>query len=293
MKLGIQIGAFAWGGGPARLAENLITLVRTADDAGFDLIGFPDHVWQGEWMGGFEQPMLESFISLGAIAVSTRRARLAPMVLGAHFRHPAIIAKGITTLDVLSSGRAMLGIGAGWFEEEARGLGVPFPPLAERFALLEDALQLCLGMWRGERGDEKPFVGTHVQAERLINSPQSLARPHPPILIGGGGEQVTLRLVARYADACNLYPTPDLPHKLDVLRRHCEAEGRDYDAIEKTCSYHFNVGNEGEKGGELIDGLQGLADQGIETVIGIIHGADPTRTVEIVGEEVMSVAADL
>jgi F420-dependent oxidoreductase-like protein len=293
MKLGIQIGAFAWAGGPARLAENLITLVRTADDAGFDLIGFPDHVWQGEWMGGVEQPMLELFASFGAIAVSTRRARLAPMVLGAHFRHPAIIAKGITTLDILSGGRAMLGIGAGWYEEEARGLGIPYPSVGERFELLEDAVQLCLGMWRGERGEEAPFRGRHVQAERLINSPQSLARPHPPILIGGGGEQVTLRLVARYADACNLYPTPELPHKLDVLRRHCEAEGRDYDAIEKTVSHHFAVGEQGEKVGELIEGLRGLAGHGIETVIGIVHGADPARTVAIVGEQVMPAVADL
>jgi F420-dependent oxidoreductase-like protein len=293
VKLGIQIAEFAWSGGAERTAQTLTDLVRTAEDVGIDLIGFPDHVWQGQHMGGPERPMLEAFTALGAIAVSTRRARLVPLVLGAHFRHPAIIAKAITTLDVLSGGRAMLGIGAGWYEEEARGLGLPFPPLAERFALLDDALQFCLRMWSGERGDEQPFTGTHVQAERLLNSPQSLTRPHPPIMIGGGGEQKTLRLVARYADACNLFPLPDLPHKLDVLRQHCEDEGRDYNAIEKTCSYHFAVGNDGEKAGELIEGLRGLASQGIQTVIGIVAGPDPVRTVTILGEEVIPAVADV
>jgi F420-dependent oxidoreductase-like protein len=293
MKLGIQVATFAWDGSPARTGETLTALVQTAEEAGFDLIGVADHLWQSHWTGGVEQPSLESFTTLGAIAASTRRARLVPMVLGVHFRHPAIVAKAITTLDVLSGGRAMLGIGAGWYEEEARGLGIPFPPPAERLERLDDALRFCLGMWAGERGDEKPFIGKHVQAERLLNSPQSLARPHPPILIGGGGERVTLRLVARYADACNLYPTPDLPHKLDVLRQHCEVEGRDFDAIEKTVSYHFAVGDRGEMVGELIEGLRGLAAQGIQTATGIVHGTDPVRTVSIVGERVIPAVADL
>ena len=153
------------------------------------------------------------------------------MVTGALYRQPGILAKIVTTLDVLSGGRAWLGIGAGWNEEESRGLGVPFPPVKERFERLEETLQICLQMWSG---DETPYQGKHYQLERPLNSPQSLSRPHPGILIGGGGEKKTLRLVAKYADACNLFPTPELAHKLDVLRGHCEAVGRDYDEIEKT-----------------------------------------------------------
>jgi F420-dependent oxidoreductase-like protein len=239
-----------------------------------------------------EQPVLECFTALGAIAATTRSARLVPLVAGVHFRQPALLAKSMTTLDVLSGGRAMLGIGAGWYEEEARGLGFPFPPLAERFEMLEEAIQICLRMWHGERGDERPFVGEHYQLERPLNVPQSLSRPHPSVLIGGSGEQKTLRLVARYGDACNLYPGLQLSHKLEVLRRHCEAEGRDYDAIEKTGMYHFRLGDGGSTTSELVTELRDLAAQGIQTVIGIVAGPDPVRTVEIVGREVIPAVAD-
>src|SRR3954467_65519 len=159
------------------MAETLVGIARTADDAGFDVIGAADHLWQGAHMGGPEQPELECFTTLAVVAAHTRHCRLVPLVAGVHFRQPALLAKTITTLDVLSGGRAMLGIGAGWYEEEARGLGIPYPPLAERFELLDDAVQFCLRMWSGERGDEQPFTGTHVRAERLLNSPQSLTRP--------------------------------------------------------------------------------------------------------------------
>ena len=221
MKLGVQVADYAWEGEPSKMAETLAAIARTADDAGFDVIGVADHLWQGAHLGGPEQPELECFTTLSVVAANTRHCRLVPLVAGVHFRHPALLAKMITTLDVLSGGRAMLGIGAGWYEEEARGLGFPFPPLGERFEMLEEAIQICLRMWQGGRGDERPFTGKHYQLERPLNVPQSLSRPHPPILIGGSGERKTLRLVARYADACNLYPTPDLPAKLDVLRRHC------------------------------------------------------------------------
>ncbi len=292
MKLGVQIADFAWAGGPAGMADTLAGIARTADDLGFDVIGVADHLWQGVHMGGPEQPELECFTTLGVVAANTRRCRLVPLVAGVHFRPPAVLAKTITTLDVLSGGRAMLGIGAGWYEEEARGLGIPFPPLAARFEMLEETLQICLRLWSGERGDERPFAGKHFQLERPLNAPQSLSRPHPPILIGGGGEQKTLRFVARYADACNLYPTPDLPQKLDVLRRHCEDEGRDYAAIEKTCMLHFDVGENGTKTGEQIESLRRLADLGIQTAIGIVAGATPVRTLEIIGQEVRPAVAD-
>jgi F420-dependent oxidoreductase-like protein len=292
VKLGVQIADYAWDGGPAGMGEMLATIARTADDAGFDVIGVADHLWQGAHLGGPEQPELECFTTLGIVSANTRRCRLVPLVAGVHFRQPAMLAKIITTLDVLSGGRAMLGIGAGWYEEEARGLGIPFPPLAVRFEMLEEAIQICLRMWQGDQGDERPFTGKHYHLDRPLNAPQSLARPHPPILIGGGGERKTLRLVARYGDACNLYPTPDLPAKLDALRRHCEAEGRDYDAIEKTCMVHFAIDGGDAKTRELIGELHGLGGLGIETVIGILSRVNPIASLETIRREVIPVIAD-
>jgi F420-dependent oxidoreductase-like protein len=292
MKFGLQIADYAWEGGPSSMAETLAAIARTADDAGFDVIGVADHLWQGAHMGGPEQPELECFTTLAVVAANTRHCRLVPLVAGVHFRHPALLAKMVTTLDVLSGGRAMLGIGAGWYEEEARGLGVPFPPLAERFEMLEEAIQICLRMWRGERGDERPFEGKHYRLERPLNVPQSLTRPHPPILIGGAGERKTLRLVARYGDACNLYPTPDLPAKLDVLRRHCEEEGRDYDAIEKTCMVHFAIADGDAKTRELIAEMHRLAGLGIQTVIGILSRVDPITSLETISREVIPAVAE-
>ena len=293
MKLGIQIANFAWAGGPSAMGETLTAMARAADDLGFDVIGVADHLWQVPYMGGPEQPGLECFTTLATAAASTRRCRLLPLVAGVHFRQPALLAKMVTTLDVLSRGRAMLGIGAGWYEDEARGLGFPFPPLGERFEMVEEAIRICLGMWHGERGDGQPFAGKHFQLERALNVPQSLTRPHPPILVGGAGEQKTLRFVAQYGDACNLYPTPELPRKLEVLRRHCEEEGRDYDAIEKTCTIHFDVGDNGAKSDDQIAELRRLAGLGIQTAIGIVHGPRPIGTLEIVGTVVIPAVADV
>jgi alkanesulfonate monooxygenase SsuD/methylene tetrahydromethanopterin reductase-like flavin-dependent oxidoreductase (luciferase family) len=202
-----------------------------------------------------------------------------------------MLAKIVTSLDVLSGGRAWLGIGAGWYEAEARGLGIPFPPLKDRFAILEETLQICLQMWQGA---ERPYEGARFQLERPLNSPQALTRPHPPILIGGAGERKTLRLVARYADACNLYPTPDLPHKLAVLREHCAAEGRDYAAIEKTCMVlSMDIGEKGGKTGEAIAGLRRLADAGIQTAICSVKDMHRITPLEVIGREVIPAVADL
>ncbi|HEX4815238.1 MAG TPA: LLM class F420-dependent oxidoreductase [Nonomuraea sp.] len=284
MQIGLEIGAFAWDGGPARMGETLTRLARSADDAGFALIGVGDHLWQGPHAGGPEQPMLECFTTLAVIAAHTRRCRLGPVVAGAHFRHPALLAKTVSTLDVLSGGRAMLGIGVGWDEDEARGMGVPYPGLAERFERLEETVEICHRVWRGDR---RPYHGRHYTLEQPLGVPGSLSDPHPPVMIGGGGERRTLRLVARHADACNLYPGPDLPAKLAVLRRHCEAEGRDYDAIEKTCILPFDVGPDGSAAGDLVDALRGLGSQGIQTAIGILSGPDPVRDVEILADKVL------
>jgi F420-dependent oxidoreductase-like protein len=226
MKLGLQIPDFTWPGGAEKLGSTLGTIARTADEVGFDSIGVMDHFFQIASLGPPEHEMLEAYTALGFLAAHTKRAKLMTIVTGVHYRHPGILAKTVTTLDVLSGGRGWLGIGAGWNEEESRGLGVPFPSLKERFERLEETLEICLQMWSG---DEKPYQRKHYQLERLLNSPQSLSRPHPGILIGGSGEQKTLRLVARFADACNLFPTAELPRKLEVLRTHCEAVGRNYD----------------------------------------------------------------
>ncbi len=293
MKLGLQINDFSWAGGPARFAATLAEIARTAEDRGFDRIGVADHVWQHPMLGGPEADEPECYTTLAFLAANTSRIGLIPMVTGVHFRHPGMLAKAVTTLDVLSGGRAWLGIGAGHYEEETRGLGIPFPPLKERFEMLEESVQICLRMWSGERGDERPFEGRHYRLERPLNLPQSLTRPHPPVMIAGDGERKTLRLVARYAEACSLRPTPEIPRKLDVLRRHCEAEGRDYDSIEKNCAFAFDVGENGEKVGEVIGGLRWLAGMGIETVIGFVPGVYRITPLEVIGHEVIPAVADL
>ena len=220
MKVGLQIPDFTTPDGPGRLGPDLATVARTADDAGFEYLAVMDHFFQIGVIGPPEREMLEAYTTLGYLAGHTSRARLLTLVTGVIYRHPGILAKIVTTLDVLSGGRGALGIGAAWNAEESHGLGVPFPPVAERFERLEETLQICLQMWRG---DESPYHGRHYQLDRPINSPQALTQPHPPILIGGGGERKTLRLVAQYAQACNLFPGPDLARKLDVLREHCAA----------------------------------------------------------------------
>jgi F420-dependent oxidoreductase-like protein len=290
VQLGVQIPDFTTPGGPARLGADLAAVARTADDAGFGFIAVMDHFFQIGSIGPPEREMLEAYTALGYVAGVTSRAKLLTLVTGAVYRPPGILAKIVTTLDVLSGGRAWLGIGAAWNEEESRGLGIPFPPVAERFERLEETLQICLQMWRG---DETPYRGKHFQLERPLNSPQALAKPHPPILIGGSGERKTLRFVAKYAQACNLFPGPDLAAKLDVLRAHCDAEGRDYDEITKTCYFIFDVGENGEKSAEVVDQLGRLAEMGFEVAIGAVANVWDVRPLEIIGSEVIPQIAGL
>src|ERR687897_3042151 len=292
MKLGIQLNSFDWNGGPERFAENLADIGRVAEESGFDRIGVADHFWQHPIMGGPEAKEPECYATLAFLAARTERVGLGAMVSGVHFRYPAVLVKAVTTLDVLSGGRAWLGIGSGHYEEETRGLGIPFPPQRVRFEMLEEAVQIALRMWSGESGDERPFEGKHYHLGRPLNLPQSLTRPHPPIMIAGDGEQKTLRLVARYANACSLRPSPEIPRKLDVLRRHCETEARDYDEIEKTCAFAFDVGEGGEKAGELIEQLRWLSGMGVETVIGVVPNVDRITPLEIIGREVVPAVAD-
>ena len=272
------------------MGTTLGTIARTADEAGFYSIGVMDHFFKIERVGPPEHEMLEAYTTLGFLAAHTKHARLMTFVTGVHYRHPGILAKTVTTLDVLSGGRAWLGIGAGWNEQESRGLGVPFPPLKERFEMLEETLEICRQMWSG---DEKPYRGKHYQLDRPLNSPQSLSRPHPGILIGGSGEQKTLRLVARFADACNLWPTPEIPRKLEILRAHCKEFGTDYDKIEKTAMLQFDVGESGEKVDAIIGQLHWLAGMGIQTVIGGVKDVGRIRPLEILGERVLPAVANL
>jgi F420-dependent oxidoreductase-like protein len=293
MRLGVQLNSFDWSAGPDRFGRNLAQIGRVAEEAGFDRIGVADHLWQHPIMGGPEANEPECYTTLAFLAANTERIRLTAMVSGIHFRHPAVLVKAVSTLDVLSGGRACFGVGSGHYEEETLGLGIPFPPQKERFEMLEETLQIALRMWSGERGDERPFEGKYFTLGRPLNLPQSISRPHPPIMIAGDGEKKTLRLVARYADVCSLRPGPQVPEKLDVLRRHCEEEGRDYEEIEKTCAFAFDVGERGEKVGELIGQLRWLSGMGIETVIGFVPGVDRISPLEIIGREVIPVAADL
>ncbi|MDQ6649313.1 MAG: LLM class F420-dependent oxidoreductase [Actinomycetota bacterium] len=236
MELAVHVVRFDGAGGTAGIADDLAAVARAAEDAGVDALSVMDHYFQIQMAGPPEDPMLEGYTTLGYLAGLTSRMRLGLIVTGVTYRHPGLLAKIVTTLDVLSGGRAELGIGAAWFEGEHESLGVPFPPISERFERLEEALQICLQMWSEADG---PFEGRHYRLARTLCSPQPLSRPHPRILIGGGGEKKTLRLVAQYADACNLFAAaPDeIAHKLDVLRGHCDDVGRDYEQITKTILY--------------------------------------------------------
>jgi alkanesulfonate monooxygenase len=231
MELGLHIADFSWTGGASALGGQLARHAKNAEDAGITRITVMDHVWQIGPVGPVNHEMLEAYTVLGYLAAHTLRIKLHTLVTGVVYREPGLLAKQVTTLDVLSGGRAGLGIGAAWNEEESRGLGLPFPPVAERFERLEEAIQICLQMWSDS---EEAYDGKHYQLGRTLNSPQSLQRPRPYLMIGGGGEKKTLRLVAQYADACNLFGGPDAARKLDVLKGHCDAVGRDYDEIEKT-----------------------------------------------------------
>ncbi len=233
MQVGVHYANFGHADWETRLVGRLTESAQIADQGGAALVTAMDHWFQMEELGGPAAPMLEGYTTLGYLAAVTERVRLGLLVTGATYRHPGLLAKTVTTLDRLSGGRAMLGIGAAWYEREHHALGVPFPSTAERFERLEETLQICLQMWSGDDG---PYVGRHFRLEETICVPPSLAQPHPPIMIGGAGEKKTLRMVAQYAQTCNIYAgSPErMAHKLDVLRGHCDTLGTDYEAIEKT-----------------------------------------------------------
>ena len=287
MKLGVHIADFTFPGGPATLRDDLTRIAEVAEANGFSRISVMDHVWQIGGLGPADHEMLEAYTTLGYLAARTERVELLAWVTAVVYREPGMLAKLVSTLDVLSGGRAMLGIGAAWNEAESRGLGLPFPPTAERFERLEEALQICLQMWSDDDG---PYQGKHYALERTLNVPQPLRRP--PILIGGGGERKTLRMVARYAQACNLFGSPELPHKLEVLREHCEREGRDYDDIEKTVMIGLDPGVDGQHVDELLRRLRELADLGVAHVHGWVPRVSQITPLTLLGEKVIPVIAD-
>jgi F420-dependent oxidoreductase-like protein len=286
MRIGLQIPRFHWAGGPPRLAETLATVARTADDAGVASIWLMDHFFQIASVGKAEEEMLEAYTTLGFLAAHTRRARLGTLVTGVHHRHPGVLVKQVTTLDVLSGGRAWLGIGAGWYERESRGLGVPFPPRAERFQRLEETLRIAHAMWGTD--PPAPIYGTQFQLAEPISSPRPISQPHPPIMVGGGGEHKTLRLVAKYANACNLftrYGPGELAWKLNVLQGYCEQYGRPYADMDRTSLGQWDLVRKSPAA--IVDELGKLHDMGFTTAIASLRGVETLKPLEILGRDVI------
>ncbi|QSE93731.1 LLM class F420-dependent oxidoreductase [Rhodococcus pseudokoreensis] len=289
MELGLHIADFTFPAGPSILSDDLRRIAVTAEDAGFSKLSVMDHLWQIEPVGPIDTEMLEAYTTLGFLAAVTEKVDLLAWVTATVYREPGLLAKAVSTLDVLSKGRAYLGIGAAWNEDESVGLGLHFPPTAERFERLEETLQICLQMWSENDG---PFEGKHYRLGRTMNVPQPLRRPHPPILIGGGGEKKTLRMVAQYAQACNLFGGPEVAHKLEVLRDHCTALDTDYDAIEKTVMFPLDPGADGQNVDTLLGQLEGLSKLGITHVHGWVPQVASITPLEILGERVVPVIED-
>jgi F420-dependent oxidoreductase-like protein len=283
MQLDLHVPRFTWPGGPASIGITLTSLAQTAEAIGVRTLSVMDHWFQMEMMWPAEEPMLEGYTTLGFVAAQTERLRVRLLVGGVTYRHPGLLAKTITTLDVLSGGRAELGLGAAWYEREHLGLGVPFPPTAERFERLEEALQICLQMWSDDNG---PYEGTHYQLAETLCSPPPLSSPRPRILIGGSGERKTLRLVAQYADACNIFgDAATIAHKLDVLHRHCDDVGRDPAQIEVTTL--VEVAEDADADSILVQ-AEALGAVGVHTIMARGSGAEPARWLEEVWGPVMS-----
>ena len=271
MQLDLHISRFDWAGGPAGIGPGVAALAKRAEAIGIRTLSFMDHFFQMDWMAPATDPMLEGYTALGFVAGCTERLRLRLLVTGVTYRHPGLLAKTVTTLDVLSGGRAELGIGAAWYEREHLGLGVPFPPTAERFERLEEALQICLQMWSANDG---AYDGKHYQLAATLCSPMPVSSPRPRIMIGGGGEKKTLRLVAQYADACNIFGgVNEIAHKLDVLRRHCNTLGRDPNEIEVTAMYREIA--PGATVDDIVRGAEAFANVGVSTLVTGAVGDDP------------------
>jgi F420-dependent oxidoreductase-like protein len=293
MKIGLQVPNFTWPGGPAEIGSKLAEIAGTADEVGFSSLWVMDHFFQIGVIGPPENDMLEGYSVLSYLAGVTRKVKLGTMVTGVVYRYPGILIKTVTTLDVLSGGRTYLGIGAAWNEQEARGLGTPFPAVGERFERLEEALQIAKQMWSDNNG---PYNGKHYSLTQTLNSPQPLSKPHPPILIGGTGEKKTLRLVAQYADACNLFAglgIETLRAKLEILKRHCAEVGRDYTEIEKTTLGTAHLAPGQMSVSEVIEQCRALAKLGFQQAIFNMPNTHEIKPLEMFGREIIPVVAEL
>ncbi len=281
MKLGIHFANFTLPGGPEALGPTLAATAQAAEDIGCTTFSCMDHWFQMEEFADRSDPMLEGYTCLGYLAGLTKHMRLSLLVTGVTYRHPGLLAKIVTTLDVLSGGRAQLGIGAAWYEKEHKALGVPFPLVSERFERLEETLQICHQMWSDDNG---PYVGRHYQLDETICSPRPLQQPHPPILIGGSGERKTLKLVAQYANACNIFAvSPEVVgQKLDVLARHCDAEGRNPADIQKTILAFTNPVDDPDA---FLRDMEGYAKMGVELAEIMPLVQNPAEWVASIGEK--------
>ena len=291
MKIGLQIPSFTWPGGPTVMGAKLGQIGRMAEEAGFYSVWLMDHFFQIRGIGPHENDMLEGYTALGYLAALTKRVKLGTLVTGVIYRYPGLLVKTATTLDVLSNGRTYFGIGAAWNEQEAKGLGVPFPLLSVRFELLEEALQIAKQMWSGNSG---PYQGKHNQLAETLCSPLPLSRPHPPIMIGGGGEKKTLRMVAQYADACNIFGPPEVVrHKLAILQQHCDALGRDYSTIEKTTLGTVDLQPGKMSANDVIAHCKALAEIGVQHAIFNMPNVHDIRPMEVFGREIIPAVAGL
>ena len=285
MRLGVHLIRFDLAGGAPAIGPTLAAVGAAAEEAGVDNLSLMDHYFQLGMVGDASLPMLEGYTTLGFLAAHTSTVDLQLLVSGVTYRHPGLLAKIVATLDVLSSGRAVLGLGAAWYEREHHGLGVPFPPLAERFERLEETLRIVRQMWGPDDG---PFEGRHYRLAETICSPAPLRTP--PVLVGGQGERKTLRLVAEHADATNLFANPSagpegLAHKLDVLRAHCADVGRSYDDIRKTILWAAPL--DPADGAGFVEQMQGYAALGVEEVHVMPFGDDPLGFVRGLGRTVV------
>ena len=289
MELGIHFANFTLPGGPAAIGPILSDTARAADEGGCATFTLMDHYFQMEEFADRHEPMLEGYTALGFLAGRTERLTLGLLVTGVTYRHPGLLAKIVTTLDVLSGGRAQLGIGAAWYEREHLALGVPFPPVSERFERLEETLQICHQMWSD---DESPFEGKHYQLAETICSPRPVSSPRPRILVGGSGEQKTLRLVARYADACNLFAieAAEVAHKLEVLDRHCADEQRDPASITRTI---LGMSDPLADVDAFLNSMEAYAALGISMVEVMPLVEDPAAFATRLGEEVVPRLAEV
>lgn len=285
MEIGLHIANLTYSGGATQLAPDLAKLAKAAEAGGFTRITVMDHVWQIQGLGPIDHDMLEAYTLLGFLAAHTEKVLLHTMVTGVVYREPGMLAKAVTTLDVLSGGRAGLGIGAAWNEVETTGLGIPFPPLGERFERLEETIQICLQMWSDDLG---PYKGKHYTLGSTLNVPQSLSRPRPYLLIGGTGERKTLRMVAQYADGCNIFTTDETQHKMDVLKNHCDDLGRDFDSIEKTTNMRISPDSTRDS---LLADFEKARGLGFTVAYATPNQPDPLRAVDLLASIQSEVAA--